>query len=76
MDQQTIDDMSIGELQKECAKALATMDATSVNIHQFNKQAHHNSHNWYKAVLSWYIEQYGNLPRKAGPGVDINLIME
>ena len=76
MDRQSVDGMSIRELQIECAKALATMDATSVNIHQFNKQAHHNSHNWYKAVISWYIEQYGDLPSKVGPGVDVKLVMD
>ena len=47
-----LDSLSIRELQLESARALATMDATSVNIHQFNKQAHHNSHNWYKAVMT------------------------
>lgn len=50
------------------------MDATSVNIHQFNKQAHHNSHNWYKAVINWYVEQHGDLPSKVGPGVEVKLI--
>ena len=71
-----LDSLSIRELQLESARALATMDATSVNIHQFNKQAHHNSHNWYKAVIEWYIEQYGDLPSRAGPGKNIRLIIE
>jgi hypothetical protein len=52
------------------------MDATSVNIHQFNKQAHHNSWNWYKAVINWYVEQYGDLPSKVGPGVEVKLIWQ
>jgi len=71
-----INELSIRELQKESARALSTMQATNNNIWQFNKQAHHNSHNWYKAVIEWYIEQYGDLPSRAGPGKNIRLIIE
>ena len=71
-----INDLSMRELQKESARALSTMQATNNNIHQFNKQAHHNSQNWYKAVIEWYIEQYGGLPSKTGPGKDIKLVLE
>lgn len=63
------------ELQKESSRALSTMQATNNNINQFNKQAHHNSQNWYKAVIEWYIEQYGDLPSCAGPGKDIKLVL-
>lgn len=69
-----LDNLTVRELQKESAKALATMQATNNNIHQFNKQAHHNSHNWYRAVLTWYINEYGNLPSQVGPGQHIKLI--
>jgi hypothetical protein len=71
-----IEQLSLRDLQKESARALSTMQATSNNISQFNKQAHHNSQNWYKAVIEWYIDQYGNLPSKVGPGKDIKLVME
>lgn len=71
-----IDKLSVRELQKESARALATMSATNNNIHQFNKQAHHNSWNWYKAVINWYVEQYGDLPSKAGPGKEITLVQD
>jgi hypothetical protein len=71
-----LDNLTVRDLQKESARALATMDATSVNIHQFNKQAHHNSHNWYKAVINWYVEQHGDLPSKVGPGKEIKLLWE
>lgn len=71
-----IDKLSLRELQKECAKALSAMEATNNNIHQFNKQAHHNSHNWYKAVIKWYVEQYGDLPSNTGPGKDVKLIYD
>lgn len=69
-----INDLSVRELQKESARALSTMQATNNNIHQFNKQAHHNSQNWYVAVINWYVEQYGDLPSKTGPGKDVKLI--
>lgn len=68
--------LTLRELQKESARALSTMQATNNNIWQFNKQAHHDSQNWYRAVISWYIEQYGDLPSKSGPGMDIKLIKE
>ena len=68
--------MPIRELQKESARALSTMQATNNNISQFNKQAHHNSQNWYKAVIEWYVEQYGDLPSRAGPGKDVKLIYD
>jgi len=71
-----ISKLTVRELQKESARALSAMQATNNNIHQFNKQAHHNSQNWYRAVIEWYVEQYGDLPSKIGPGKDVRLIME
>lgn len=71
-----IDNLNLRELQKESARALSTMQATNNNISQFNKQAHHNSQNWYRAVICWYVEQYGDLPSKIGPGKDVKLIMD
>lgn len=67
-------DMDLRQLQLESARALATMEATNNNIHQFNKQAHHNSQLWYKAVINWYVDQYGDLPSRVGPGTDVKLI--
>ena len=63
-------------MQTESARALSTIQATNNNIHQFNKQAHHNSENWYKAVIEWYVEQYGNLPSRTGPGKEIKLVLD
>lgn len=71
-----IDSLTLRQLQKESARALSTMQATNNNIWQFNKQAHHNSENWYKAVIKWYVEQYGDLPSKVGPGKDIKLVLD
>ena len=66
--------LTLRELQTESARALNTMQATNNNIWQFNKQAHHNSQNWYYAVIQWYIDQYGDLPSKTGPGKEVKLI--
>ena len=71
-----IDQLTVRQLQQESARALATMEATNNNIYQFNKKAHHNSHNWYRAVIEWYIDQYGDLPSKTGPGTEVKLIHE
>ena len=71
-----INDLDVRQLQKESARALSTMQATNNNIWQFNKKAHHNSQNWYKAVINWYVEQYGDLQSKVGPGKEVKLILE
>tara|TARA_B110000305_G_scaffold233967_1_gene291284 strand:- start:3468 stop:3689 length:222 start_codon:yes stop_codon:yes gene_type:complete len=68
--------LTLRQLQKESARALSTMQATNNNIHQFNKQAHHNSENWYKAVIDWYVDQYGDLPSRTGPGKEVRLVSE
>ena len=71
-----ISNLTLRQLQTESARALSTMQATNNNIYQFNKLAHHNSQNWYKAVIDWYVEQYGDLPSKVGPGKDIRLVSD
>ena len=71
-----IDELPLRQLQKESARALSAMQATNNNIHQFNKQAHHNSQMWYKAVIEWYVNTYGDLPSKVGPGKDVELLLD
>lgn len=68
--------LSIRQLQTESARALSTMQATNNNIYKFNKLAHHNSHKWYCAVIEWYIDEYGDLPSKYGPGKDVKLVLD
>mgnify|MGYP003313004643 CR=1 FL=1 len=68
--------LTLRQLQTEAARALSTMQATNNNINQFNKKAHHNSQLWYQAVIDWYVEQYGDLPSKVGPGKNIKLILD
>lgn len=71
-----LDELDLRTLQVEAVRALSTFEATNNNIHKFNKEAHHNSQNWYKAVIQWYIQQHGDVPSKVGPGKDIRLIMD
>ncbi len=71
-----INDLTLRQLQTESARALSTMSATNNNIYKFNKLAHHDSQKWYRAVIEWYIEEYGDLPSKYGPGKDIKLIYD
>ena len=71
-----ISNFTLRQLQAESARALATMEATNDNIYKFNKAAHHNSQNWYKVVIEWYVEKYGDLPSRAGPGTKVKIIMD
>jgi phospholipase C len=68
-----IDQLKLRELQLLSARALSTMVASNNNIWQFNKQAHHNSQNWYRAVILWYIDQHGGFPDEVGPGLEVKL---
>lgn len=71
-----INDFDLRTLQKESARALSCMEATNVNIHKFNKEAFHNSQAWYKAVITWYLNEYGGLPSEVGPGKNVKLVLE
>lgn len=71
-----LDGMSTREIQREAARAISTMPADNNSIHKFNKEAFHNSHLWYKAVIKYYCMEHGGMPSEIGPGVKIKLIME
>ena len=71
-----ISNFTLRQLQAESARALATMEATNDNIYKFNKAAYHNSQNWYKVVIEWYVEKYGDLPSRVGPGTKVKIIMD
>ena len=71
-----VESLSLRQLQLESARALSVMQATNHNISKFNKLAHHNSQEWYRSVIKWYIEQYGDLPSKTGPAKEVKLIFE
>ena len=71
-----LEELDLRDLQKEAARALATMPADNNSIHKFNKEAKHNSQLWYRAVIKFYIEEHGGLPSEMGPGTRVKLIME
>lgn len=71
-----LDKMDLRSLQKEAARALSCIDATNNGIYKFNKAAHHDSQKWYKAVIAWYIEEYGDLPSAVGPGTKVTLVYD
>lgn len=71
-----MEELSLREMQKECARALLVLGATNTGLAQINKKANHDSQNWYREVIRIYTEQYGDLPSKVGPGKDIKLISE
>ena len=52
------------------------MNLPKTNIYQFNKKAHHNSNNWYIAVIEWYVDLYKGLPSEVGPGKDVKLLLD
>jgi hypothetical protein len=70
----SLDKLSLREMQTLSAQALSAIVASNNNIWQFNQQAHHNSHNWYRAVIRWYIDEYGGWPDQVGPGTEVKLI--
>lgn len=70
-----IDDLPLRTLQQEAARALTVMEAANNDIYKYNVQAHHNSQNWYKAVIKDYIERYGGMPSQVGPATDVKLVM-
>ena len=69
-----LDNMSLRDLQLEAARVVSSMEATNDNIHKFNIESRHNSQNWYKSALTWYINTYGDLPSIVGPGKEIKFI--
>lgn len=68
--------LTLRELQTESARALSVLKATNNNLSKFNHTANHNSQNWYKAVIDWYVKEYGDLPSKIGPGKLVQLISQ
>lgn len=71
-----VNSLTTRQLQTESARVLAASGGYSSNeLNKFNKLAHHDSHLWYKAVIEWYVSQYGDLPSKVGPGAVVKLLL-
>ena len=70
-----LDDLPLRTLQQEAARALTVMEAANNDIYKYNVQAHHNSQNWYKAVIRDYVERHGGMPSEIGPAKEVKLIL-
>jgi hypothetical protein len=70
-----LESLPLRKLQQEAARALTVMEAANNDIYKFNVQAHHNSQNWYKAVIKYYFEKHGGMPSEVGPAKDVKLVM-
>lgn len=71
-----LDKMELRELQREAARAVSAMEATNNNIYKYNKEAHHNSQLWYRAVITEYVRVHGDLPSRVGPGSTVKLVLD
>ena len=70
-----ISNLTVRQLQTETARVMSVINATNNTLAQFNKLAHHDSQNWYVGVIEWYVNEYGDLPSKTGPGKDVVLVL-
>ncbi len=55
-----LNDYTLRELQILSSKILSEHDATNNFIKQF--KADHDSHQFYKNVITWYIKKYNKFP--------------
>lgn len=70
-----IESLNLRQLQLESARAIAVINNDkSLSLQQFNSKFKHDSRAWYKHVVGWYIETYGDLPSITGPGKDVVMV--
>ncbi len=60
------------ELQLEAALVISSHNANNIWIRKF--KAEHNSEEFYKNVIRWYVNEYGGLPSEVGPAKEIKLL--
>jgi len=69
--------LSIRQLQLQAARVLAAGQGWgNHDLVKFNKCATHDSHAWYRAVITWYIATHGDLPSRVGPGAAVKLLLD
>lgn len=68
--------LKMRELQLLAARVIGTIEADNNTVWHFNKQAYHDSQNWYRAVVQWYIDEYNGWPDEIGPGTEVKLILD
>mgnify|MGYP001324827085 CR=1 FL=1 len=72
-----LETLDLRTLQKEAAKALASyINATNNGLAEVNKKCNHDSTIFYKEVIKLYIDKFGNLPSKVGPGKNVSLVSD
>ena len=70
-----LETLDLRTLQKEAARALVTyIDGTNNGLSDINKKCNHDSTIFYKEVIKLYIDKFGGLPSKAGPGQGVKLL--
>ena len=67
-----LDTYETRELQLEAARVVSSHPATNKWIRNFN--ANHDSRDFYRKVVEWYINEYGGLPSDVGPGKNVKLL--
>jgi hypothetical protein len=60
------------ELQLEAARVVASHKATNGWIKKF--KADHDSEEFYRNAIRWYVNEYGGLPSEVGPGTGVTLL--
>ena len=72
-----IEALDLRTLQKEAAKVLASyLEPTNNGLAEINKKCNHDSTIFYKEVIKLYVEKFGDLPSKVGPGKDASLVSD
>tara|TARA_B100000073_G_C23505499_1_gene481544 strand:- start:472 stop:705 length:234 start_codon:yes stop_codon:yes gene_type:complete len=72
-----IEALDLRTLQKEAAKVLASyLEPTNNGLAEINKKCNHDSTIFYKEVIKLYVEKFGDLPSKVGPGKDVSLVSD
>ena len=67
-----LDTYETRELQLEAARVVSSHPATNRWIRNF--KANHDSRDFYRKVVEWYINEYGGLPSDIGPGKNVKLL--
>tara|TARA_Y100001937_G_scaffold36800_1_gene52598 strand:+ start:460 stop:693 length:234 start_codon:yes stop_codon:yes gene_type:complete len=72
-----LDQLDLRTLQKEAAKVLASyLEPTNNGLAEINKKCDHDSTIFYKEVIKLYINEFGDLPSKVGPGKEVTLVSD
>ncbi len=71
---QVLDSLTLRQLQLECARASAVLPYSK--IANLSSKTHYSSVAYYKMVIQIYVNTYGDLPSKVGPGASVTLLYE